>query len=53
MVDITGDHSGIIYGISDSDDGALFAVDAAGNLSFVPRRILKTLSISVLTMLIP
>ena len=35
VVDITGDHSGIIYGISDSDDGALFAVDAAGNLSFI------------------
>jgi Ca2+-binding RTX toxin-like protein len=35
VVDITGDHSGVIYGISNSDDGAFFTVDAAGNLSFI------------------
>jgi hypothetical protein len=35
VADATGDHSGIIYGISNSDDGALFAVDSAGNLSFI------------------
>jgi Ca2+-binding RTX toxin-like protein len=35
VVGVGGDRSGISYGIANSDDGALFQVDAAGNLSFI------------------
>ena len=35
VVGVGGDRSGITYGIANSDDGALFQVDAAGNLSFI------------------
>lgn len=35
VVGLLGDRSGISYGVANSDDGALFQIDSAGNLSFI------------------